>query len=141
MDTRSLTCVYDKFNQIVMKMYLPFDGYPGGHGLYLATFLKQYHDKRHHVRMEKLADTLVNKFLQSHPDHVMLFSPYACEDWEYHIYQDKVVFSREADGMAWETDWKTGEFSQLCVELDYGDHEEDVQESTKQDVEKECLTE
>jgi len=40
MGTRSLTLVYNEEGKPLVNMYRQFDGYPSGHGLELAEFLK-----------------------------------------------------------------------------------------------------
>ena len=111
MGTRSLTYVYDSKGNIIVKMYLQFDGYLSGHGYDLAIFLKSYCDDNHNYDMERLASDLVSKFLPTQQGYAMLVSPfdktYYCEEWVYHIYSDKVVILGDSE---YEADWKTNEF-------------------------------
>jgi hypothetical protein len=129
METRSLTYVYDNNGKVIVKMYL---GYPSRHGLDLAKFLKSYAKDPHnysnevildnkYIEMEKLADNLVSHFFYTKGEYVMLISPfcsyYCCQDYEYHIYPDKVriVTYEEEECDECDVDWKTEDFEKICV--------------------------
>lgn len=144
MGTRSLTYIYDESGKVIIKMYLQFDGYPRGVGIDLAKFLKSYsenpdnyegyrsdveeeenesenkeNESLKYIEMEKLSGVLISHFFITQGEYAMLISPfctyYYCQDYEYHIYQDKV---RILDGeKEYEANWKTNEFKDLCSSL------------------------
>ncbi len=134
MGTRSLTYVYDETGKVIIKMYLQFDGYPSGHGLDLAKFLislnfEGYGDEDDqdnkeevslkYISMERLAGNIVSHFFRTQPEYAMLVSPfcqyYFCQEWEYHIYSDKVKIV--GDEKEYEADWRSDEFKDLCEKL------------------------
>lgn len=100
MGTRSLTFVYED-NKPIVNMYRQFDGYPEGHGQELADFLlsgkmvngysstseKQFNG------MGCLAAQMIAEF----KDGVGGFYIYSVDstdcwqDYEYHVYGDKVI--------------------------------------------------
>lgn len=72
-----------------------------------------------YIEMEKLSGVLVSHFFRTQGEYAMLISPfctyYCCQDYEYHIYQDKV---RLLEGeKEYEANWKTNEFKDLCSSL------------------------
>lgn len=117
MGTRSLTYIYDESQKVIIKMYLQFDGYPSGLGRDLAKFLKNYYDENQDkIEMEKLSGNLVSYFFLKQGDYAMLISPfctyYCCQEWEYHIYSDKVRI--EGDDIEFEADWRNDDFEEFC---------------------------
>ena len=101
MGTRALTIVYDERNEVIMNMYNQYDGYPEGHGRDIANFL---HGKRLvnglagdtsmvFNGMGCLAASLVAR-LKTSAGGFYLYPASArnCgQDYEYHVYQDRVV--------------------------------------------------
>ena len=89
MGTRSLTYVYTETYKRtkpkpIVCMYRQYDGYLSGHGLELAEFLEPI--------------TLVNGLGQNKQRVANGMGCLAAQEYEYHIFQDKVkVFTREED--------------------------------------------
>jgi hypothetical protein len=100
MGTRSLTFVYDGDKPIV-NMYRQFDGYPTGHGQELAEFLLSgkmvngYSDKdaKQFNGMGCLAAQMIAYFKQSVGGFYIypVDSTDCWQDYEYHVYEDKMV--------------------------------------------------
>ena len=100
MGTRSLTFVYDGDKQII-NMYRQFDGYPSGHGAELAEFLGSgemvngYSDKdaKQFNGMGCLAAQMIANFKNSVGGfYIHAVTDTDCwQDYEYHVYEDKVV--------------------------------------------------
>jgi hypothetical protein len=100
MGTRSLTFVYDGDKPIV-NMYRQFDGYPTGHGQELAEFLLSgkmvngYSDKdtKQFNGMGCLAAQMIAHFKQSVGGFYIhsVDSTDCWQDYEYHVYEDKMV--------------------------------------------------
>jgi hypothetical protein len=71
--------------------------------------------------MGHLAAKLIYRFFENQSDYIMLLSPfceyYYCQEWEYHIYKDKVKII-ECGGSEYEANWKTKEFFNLCETLE-----------------------
>jgi hypothetical protein len=101
MGTRALTIVYDERNEVIMNMYSQYDGYPEGHGAELARFLGRGRlvngltGRDIHVfnGMSCLAAQLVANFKDGAGGFYLYpVSVRNCgQDYEYHVYQDRVV--------------------------------------------------
>lgn len=106
MGTRSLTYVYESYqaeHTPVVCMYRQYDGYMEGHGLELAEFLTPYTvvnglgvdtDGKIANGMGCLAAQLVAHFKTEAGQfylHAPVLNQDACQDYEYHVFNDKVV--------------------------------------------------
>jgi hypothetical protein len=106
MGTRSLTFVYDGEKPIV-NMYRQFDGYPEGHGQELAEFLVSgemvngYSTKetRQFNGMGCLAAQMIANFKNSVGGfYIHAVTDTDCwQDYEYHVYEDKVVIKNPSE--------------------------------------------
>jgi hypothetical protein len=100
MGTRSLTFVYDG-DKAIINMYRQFDGYPSGHGVELAEFLGSgemvngFSDKnaKQFNGMGCLAASMIAHFKNSVGGfYIHAVTDTDCwQDYEYHVYEDKVV--------------------------------------------------
>ena len=122
MGTRCLTFVYDG-NVPVINIYRQFDGYPSGHGHELAQFLNSkklvngYTDKNSAEAngMGCLAAQLIVQLkhgvggIYIHP----VTSTDCGQDYEYHVYEDKVVV-KDPTAVIFEGTWK--QFAQFCLD-------------------------
>jgi len=100
MGTRSLTFVYEG-NSPIINMYRQFDGYPSGHGAELAEFLMSgemvngFSDKnaKQFNGMGCLAASMIAHFKNSVGGfYIHAVTDTDCwQDYEYHVYEDKVV--------------------------------------------------
>jgi hypothetical protein len=100
MGTRSLTFVYDG-DKAIINMYRQFDGYPSGHGAELAEFLisgemvNGFSDKnaKQFNGMGCLAASMIAHFKNSVGGfYIHAVTDTDCfQDYEYHVYEDKVV--------------------------------------------------
>jgi hypothetical protein len=100
MGTRSLTFVYDGEKPII-NMYRQFDGYPEGHGQELAEFLLSgemvngYSSKteKQFNGMGCLAAQMIAEFKNGVGGfYIHAVTDKDCwQDYEYHVYDDKVV--------------------------------------------------
>ncbi len=100
MGTRSLTFVYDGEKPII-NMYRQFDGYPEGHGQELAEFLLSgemvngYSSKteKQFNGMGCLAAQMIAEFKNGVGGfYIHAVTDTDCwQDYEYHVYADKVV--------------------------------------------------
>lgn len=123
MDINSLTYIYDESEKIISKLYLQFDGYPKGIGSDLASYLKEKKEKD----METLADELVRHFFNKQKDSAKVFSRFSqfnSEEWEYHIYKDKVKIVHESNNVYF-ADWRDESFSHLCKSIEKIEQEEE----------------
>ena len=123
MDIHSLTYIYDDSENIISKLYLQFDGYPRAIGSDLASYLTENKEKD----METLADELVRHFFNKQKDSAkvfprFLFSQFNSEEWEYHIYTDKVKIVHDSDRV-YVADWRDESFSDLCKTLEKTEQE------------------
>ena len=131
MGTRSLTFVYDGSNsddgtnEPIMCIYRQFDGYPSGHGHELAQFLNSkklvngYTDKLSSTEangMSCLAAQLVVQ-LKHGVGGIYIYAPMTgrdySQDYEYHVYEDKVVV-KDPTAVIFEGTWE--EFAQFCLD-------------------------
>ena len=121
MGTRSLTFVYDD-NRPVINMYRQYDGYPSGHGQELAEFLldgKMVNGipvgskERMFNGMGCLAAQLVANFKKDAGGFYLY--PMDCTDcwqeYEYHVYEDKVVVKNPTE-VIFSGTWS--EFAEFC---------------------------
>ena len=122
MGTRSLTFVYDGDKPLV-NMYRQFDGYPSGHGIELAEFLVSgkmvngYSSKteKQFNGMGCLAAQMIAEF----KDGVGGFYIHAVtdtdcwQDYEYHVYENKVVVKNPTE-VIFEGTWNN--FLEFCSE-------------------------
>ena len=125
MGTRSLTFVYDDTQKIVC-MYRQFDGYPSGHGRELATFLNGFDAVVNGIRigdtrkiangMGCLAAQLITNF-KTEAGGFYLY-PTSTKDtgqeYEYHVYTDKVVVKETYDNNKTIFTGTWAEFSEFC---------------------------
>lgn len=126
MGTRSLTFVYDG-DRPIMNMYRQFDGYPSGHGQELCEFLlsgKMTNGipvgvKEHFFNgMGCLAAQLVANFKKDAGGFYLypLDATDCWQEYEYHVYEDKVVV-KNPDEVIFDGTWE--QFQSFC----YGDDE------------------
>jgi hypothetical protein len=106
MGTRSLTFVYDGDKPII-NMYRQFDGYPKGHGSELSEFLMSGEivngfsnvNAKEFNGMGCLAAQMIVYFKKSvggfyiYPVDTNDYS----QDYEYHVYEDKVVIQNPGE--------------------------------------------
>jgi hypothetical protein len=129
MGTRSLTFVYDGTSK-VMCMYRQFDGYPSGHGAELASFLGgfdavvngyAFNETRKVANgMGCLAAQLVANFKLVPENGVGGFYLYPTnskdcgQEYEYHVYAQKVVVKETYDGNKTIFTGTWAEFAEFC---------------------------
>ena len=123
MGTRSLTFVYDGEKPII-KMYRQFDGYPEGHGQELAEFLLSgemvngYSSKteKQFNGMGCLAAQMIAEFKNGVGGfYIHSVTDKDCwQDYEYHVYEDKVVIKDPSEVIFSGT---YAEFKDFCCEL------------------------
>ena len=113
MGTRSLTFVYEDSGdgqEPVMCMYRQYDGYPSGHGAELAEFLMPveivngYGDDAEVNKvangMSCLAAQMIVNFKKSVGGfylHAPVLGRDYSQDYEYHVYEDKVVIQNPGE--------------------------------------------
>jgi hypothetical protein len=124
MGTRSLTFVYDG-DEPMINMYRQFDGYPSGHGSELATFLNSFDaivngisvgDNRKIANgMGCLAAQLIAHFkIDAGGFYIYPVTANDCgQDYEYHVYEDKVVIKDPSEVIFSGT---YAEFKDFCCE-------------------------
>ena len=122
MVTRSLTFVYDGDKQII-NMYRQFDGYPSGHGAELAEFLGSgemvngYSDKdaKQFNGMGCLAAQMIANFKNSVGGfYIHAVTDTDCwQDYEYHVYEDKVVVKNPTE-VIFSGTWEN--FKEFCCD-------------------------
>ena len=122
MGTRSLTFVYDG-DEPMINMYRQFDGYPSGHGSELATFLNSFEaivngisvgDTRRIANgMGCLAAQLIAYFkIDAGGFYIYPVTAKDCgQDYEYHVYEDKVVVKNPTE-VIFSGTWR--EFNEFC---------------------------
>ena len=122
MGTRSLTFVYDD-KEPMINMYRQFDGYPSGHGSELATFLNSFDaivngisvgDTRRIANgMGCLAAQLIAHFkIDAGGFYIYPVTAKDCgQDYEYHVYEDKVVVKNPTE-VIFSGTWR--EFNEFC---------------------------
>ena len=122
MGTRSLTFVYDG-DVPVINIYRQYDGYPSGHGHELAQFLDSktlvngFTDKNAAQAngMGCLAAQLIVQLKHGVGGiYIYPVSSTDCfQDYEYHVYEDKVVVE-DPTAVIFEGTWK--QFAQFCLD-------------------------
>ena len=122
MGTRSLTFVYDG-DVPVINVYRQFDGYPSGHGHELAQFLNSkklvngYSDKNSAEAngMGCLAAQLIVQLKHGVGGiYIYPVSSTDCfQDYEYHVYENKVVV-KDPTAVIFEGTWK--QFAKFCLD-------------------------
>jgi hypothetical protein len=125
MGTRSLTFVYDGTSK-VMCMYRQFDGYPSGHGAELASFLGgfdavvngyAFNETRKVANgMGCLAAQLVANFKVGVGGFYLYptSTKDAGQEYEYHVYAEKVVVKETYDGNKTIFTGTWAEFAEFC---------------------------
>ena len=122
MGTRSLTFVYDG-DVPVINIYRQYDGYPSGHGHELAQFL----DSKTLVNgfgeqndfdangMGCLAAQLIVQLKHGVGGiYIYPVSSTDCfQDYEYHVYEDKVIV-KDPTAVIFEGTWE--DFAQFCLD-------------------------
>jgi hypothetical protein len=122
MGTRSLTFVYEGEMPII-NMYRQFDGYPTGHGQELANFLLSgelvngYSEKQsvQFNGMGCLAAQMIANFKNSVGGFYIhsIDSTDCWQEYEYHVYEDKVVLKNPTE-VIFSGTWD--EFHSFCYE-------------------------
>lgn len=123
MGTRSLTFVYQE-NQPIMNMYRQFDGYISGHGQELAEFLMSGKmvngipvgsEGLLFNGMGCLAAQLICNFKKSAGGFYIypVDSTDCWQEYEYHVYEDKVVVKNPTE-VIFSGTWD--EFHSFCYE-------------------------
>lgn len=122
MGTRSLTFVIDD-NSKVMCLYRQFDSYPSGHGRELAEMLagsvvvngySSSTPKKAYNGMGCLAASIVAK-LKDGIGNIYLYptdTEDAGQDYEYHIFENKVIVKRYDGEVMFEGDYNA--FKEFC---------------------------
>ena len=122
MGTRSLTFVYDG-DVPVINIYRQYDGYPSGHGHELAQFLDSKtlvngYGEQNSVEangMGCLAAQLIVQ-LKHGVGGIYIYpvnSTDCFQDYEYHVYEDKVIV-KDPTAVIFEGTWE--EFAQFCLD-------------------------
>ena len=122
MGTRCLTFVYVGAVPVI-NIYRQFDGYPSGHGHELAQFLNSktlvngYKDKNSAEAngMGCLAAQLIVQLKHGVGGiYIYPVSSTDCwQDYEYHVYEDKVIV-KDPTAVIFDGTWK--EFGQFCLD-------------------------
>lgn len=124
MGTRSLTFVYED-NKAIINMYRQYDGYPEGHGAELAEFLGQFAAITNGIRVGETRKTangmgcLAAQLVANFKTEVGGFYLYPTsakdcgQDYEYHVYQDKVVVKEFGGKTLFKGAWD--EFDAFCM--------------------------
>jgi len=122
MGTRSLTFVYEEGKPLV-NMYRQFDGYPSGHGIELAEFLTSgkivngYSSKteKQFNGMGCLAAQMIAEFKNGVGGFYIysVDSTDCWQDYEYHVYENRVVVKNPTE-VIFEGTWK--DFVEFCSE-------------------------
>ena len=122
MGTRSLTFVYDG-DVPVINIYRQYDGYPSGHGHELAQFLDSktlvngYGEQNDFDAngMGCLAAQLIVQLKHGVGGiYIYPVSSTDCfQDYEYHVYEDKVIV-KDPTAVIFEGTWE--DFAQFCLD-------------------------
>jgi len=125
MGTRSLTYVYGGDSKTpILCMYRQYDGYPSGHGVELAEFLKPFKVVNgfglNNVvgtsanGMGCLAAQMIAHF-KKEIGNIYIHAPNLgrddWQDYEYHVYEDKVVVKNPTE-VIFESCWH--KFAEFC---------------------------
>ena len=129
MGTRSLTFVYNESKsgeaaERIINMYRQYDGYPSGHGAELAGFLSSGTmtnglrlgaNERFFNGMGCLAAQLIVQLKHGVGGiYIYPVSSTDCfQDYEYHVYEDKVIV-KDPTAVIFEGTWE--EFAQFCLD-------------------------
>ena len=122
MGTRSLTFVYDG-NVPVINIYRQYDGYPSGHGHELAQFLDSKtlvngYGEQNSVEANGMGCLAAQLIVQlKHGVGGIYIYPVSSTDcfqeYEYHVYEDKVIV-KDPTAVIFEGTWE--EFGQFCLD-------------------------
>jgi len=122
MGTRSLTFVYDG-DVPVINIYRQYDGYPSGHGHELAQFLDSKilvngFGKQNSFEANGMGCLAAQLIVQLKHGvggiYIYPVSSTDCfQDYEYHVYEDKVVV-KDPTAVIFEGTWE--EFGQFCLD-------------------------
>ena len=122
MGTRSLTFVYDG-DVPVINIYRQYDGYPSGHGHELAQFLDSKtlvngYGEQNSVEANGMGCLAAQLIVQlKHGVGGIYIYPVSSTDcfqeYEYHVYEDKVVV-KDPTAVIFEGTWE--EFAQFCLD-------------------------
>ncbi len=122
MGTRSLTFVYDG-DVPVINIYRQYDGYPSGHGHELAQFLDSKtlvngFGEQNSVEANGMGCLAAQLIVQlKHGVGGIYIYPVAStdcfQDYEYHVYEDKVVV-KDPTAVIFEGTWE--DFAQFCLD-------------------------
>lgn len=122
MGTRSLTFVYDG-DVPVINIYRQYDGYPSGHGHELAQFLNSKtlvngYGEQNSVEANGMGCLAAQLIVQLKHGvggiYIYPVSSTDCfQDYEYHVYEDKVIV-KDPTAVIFEDTWE--EFAQFCLD-------------------------
>ena len=122
MGTRSLTFVYDG-DVPVINVYRQYDGYPSGHGHELAQFLDSKtlvngFGEQNSVEANGMGCLAAQLIVQLKHGvggiYIYPVSSTDCfQDYEYHVYEDKVVV-KDPTAVIFEGTWE--DFAQFCLD-------------------------
>ena len=122
MGTRSLTFVYDG-DVPVINIYRQYDGYPSGHGHELAQFLDSKtlvngYGEQNSVEANGMGCLAAQLIVQLKHGvggiYIYPISSTDCwQDYEYHVYEDKVIV-KDPTAVIFEGTWE--EFAQFCLD-------------------------
>jgi len=122
MGTRSLTFVYDG-DVPVINVYRQYDGYPSGHGHELAQFLDSKtlvngFGKQNSFEANGMGCLAAQLIVQLKHGvggiYIYPVSSTDCfQDYEYHVYEDRVVV-KDPTAVIFEGTWE--EFGQFCLD-------------------------
>ena len=122
MGTRSLTFVYDG-DVPVINIYRQYDGYPSGHGHELAQFLDSKtlvngFGKQNSFEANGMGCLAAQLIVQLKHGvggiYIYPVSSTDCfQDYEYHVYEDKVIV-KDPTAVIFEGTWE--DFAQFCLD-------------------------
>jgi hypothetical protein len=122
MGTRSLTFVYDGDVPLI-NIYRQYDGYPSGHGHELAQFLDSKtlvngFGEQNSVEANGMGCLAAQLIVQLKHGvggiYIYPVSSTDCfQDYEYHVYEDRVVV-KDPTAVIFEGTWE--EFGQFCLD-------------------------
>jgi len=122
MGTRSLTFVYDG-DVPVINIYRQYDGYPSGHGHELAQFLDSKtlvngFGKQNSFEANGMGCLAAQLIVQLKHGvggiYIYPVSSTDCfQDYEYHVYEDKVIV-KDPTAVIFDGTWE--DFAQFCLD-------------------------
>jgi hypothetical protein len=122
MGTRSLTFVYDG-DVPVINIYRQYDGYPSGHGHELAQFLDSKtlvngYAKQNSAQANGMGCLAAQLIVQlKHGIGGIYIYPVTStdcfQDYEYHVYEDKVIV-KDPTAVIFDGTWE--DFAQFCLD-------------------------